>query len=538
MQRFRDCGVAYVKTRLVEETLALMVNLELLYKPAPINRAPSNGRLIIVSNRVPVPSGSGVPAAGGLAVALQAALKSRGGVWFGWSGKTSSDPDREPQLRNVGQIAFATSDLARRDIEEYYHGFSNRALWPACHYRLDLAHFSERDAAGYFRVNEFFARRLAKMVRADDVIWVHDYHFIPMASFLRQLGVENRIGYFHHIPWPSPETAAAILHYDRILRAFSGYDVVGFQTAQDAGHFRDCLVQSGAGRLIEGPHCEAYGRKFQVEAFPISIDAEGIAREARLAERNVLVKRMRSSLEGRAMIIGVDRLDYTKGIKQRIEAFGAFLEQNPDSAKARVTMLQITPKSRSEVPEYAEIQNEVAEEVGRLNGQFGDVDWTPLRYINKTMSQSALAGLYRMARVGLVTPLRDGMNLVAKEYVAAQSPDDPGVLVLSQFAGAAQELKSALIVNPYDIGETAAAIAQAIAMPLEERQDRWRDMVATLRGNDIAHWTGKCLRAISGDSDTEAEPASHPETSILPSGIIARTDPRSTASRMWSSLGH
>ncbi|VTZ21272.1 Trehalose-6-phosphate synthase (fragment) [Methylocella tundrae] len=327
-------------------------------------------------------------------------------------------------------------------------------------------------------------------------------------------------------------------HYDRILRSFSSYDVVGFQTEPDADNFRDCLIESGAGRAVDGNWCEAYGRKFQVDAFPISIDAEAFALEARLAERNTLVKRMRASLEGRAMIIGVDRLDYSKGIKHRIEAFGAFLERYPEAAKARVTMLQITPKSRSEVPEYANIQNEVAEEVGHLNGKLGDIDWTPLRYINKTMSQSALAGLYRMARVGLVTPLRDGMNLVAKEYVAAQSPDDPGVLVLSQFAGAARELKSALIVNPYDIGATAAAIARAIEMPLEERQDRWRDMMATLRDNSIDHWTANCLQAISGESEADLEGSLHPAGSIIRSGAIAKSEPWLAPSPIWTSLGY
>ncbi|VFU11168.1 alpha,alpha-trehalose-phosphate synthase (UDP-forming) [Methylocella tundrae] len=515
-----------------------MVNLDLLYKPVSLKPDRSNGRLIVVSNRVPVPTASGAPAAGGLAVALQSALRSKGGIWFGWSGKASQEADREPQLRTLGSISFAVCDLTRRDIEEYYHGFANQALWPICHYRLDLARLSERDAAGYFRVNEFFARRLAKMLRPGDVIWIHDYHFIPMAAFLRQLGVQNRIGYFHHIPWPSPDTASAMPHYDRILRSFSSYDVVGFQTEPDADNFRDCLIESGAGRAVDGNWCEAYGRKFQVDAFPISIDAEAFALEARLAERNTLVRRMRASLEGRAMIIGVDRLDYSKGIKHRIEAFGAFLERYPEAAKARVTMLQITPKSRSEVPEYANIQNEVAEEVGHLNGKLGDIDWTPLRYINKAMSQSALAGLYRMARIGLVTPLRDGMNLVAKEYVAAQSPDDPGVLVLSQFAGAARELKSALIVNPYDIGATAAAIARAIEMPLEERQDRWRDMMATLRDNSIDHWTANCLQAISGESEADLEGSLHPAGSIIRSGAIAKSEPWLAASPIWTSLGY
>ncbi len=516
-----------------------MVNLDLLYKPVSSSHKSTSGRLVVVSNRVPVPSASGVPAAGGLAVALQSALRSRGGVWFGWSGKTCQEEDPAPQTRTLGPISFVVSDLTRRDIAEYYHGFANSTLWPICHYRLDLARHSEGDAAGYFRVNAFFARRLAAMLRPDDIVWIHDYHFIPLASFLRQQGVANRIGYFHHIPWPSPDTASAMDGYRRLMRAFSAYDVVGFQTEPDAANFRACLAASGEGRALEDDWCEANGREFEVAAFPISIDADAFALEARLAERNVLVKRMRASLEGRPMLIGVDRLDYSKGIKHRLEAFAACLENYPQIARARATMLQITPKSRSEIPEYARIQNEVAEEVGHINGRHGDIDWTPVRYLNKTMSQSALAGLYRMARVALVTPLRDGMNLVAKEYVAAQSADDPGVLVLSQYAGAAQELKAALIVNPYDVGATAAAIARAIEMPLEERKARWRDMMAALQANSIDHWTSSCLRAIAGDgADAEPECSLHPAGAVVRSGAIEYSEPWLAAPPIWSSLGY
>ena len=323
------------------------------------------------------------------------------------------------------------SDLSRRDIEQYYHGFANRALWPICHYRLDLADLSECNAAAYFRVNEQFARQLHEMLRPDDMIWVHDYHFIPLARVLRELGCVNRIGFFMHIPWPGPEVASALPAYQRILRSFGAYDVVGFQTQSDADNFRDCIVSANADRVASGDWCEIDGRRTQVSAFPIGIDTEAFAKEARAAEQSMTVKCTLASLEGRDLIIGVDRLDYSKGLKQRIEAFCTFLERSPRAERARVTMLQITPKSRSEVPEYARLQRELAEEVGRVNGKLGDVDWTPLRYINKTMSRSALAGLYRIARIGLVTPLRDGMNLVAKEYVAAQAPDNPGVLVLS-----------------------------------------------------------------------------------------------------------
>jgi trehalose 6-phosphate synthase len=346
-------------------------------------------------------------------------------------------------------------------------------------------------------VNEQFARQLHKMLRQDDIIWVHDYHLIPLARFLRQMGCANRIGFFLHIPWPGPAVASALPNYQRLLRSFGAYDVVGFQTQADANNFRDCIVNVNAGRTVGGALCEVDGRWLQAGAFPIGIDTDAFAQKARAAEKNRTVKRTLASLDGRDLIIGVDRLDYSKGLKHRVAAFALFLERSPEAVRRRATMLQITPKSRSDVAEYVHAQRELAEEVGRINGKFGDVDRTPLRYINKAMSPAALAGLYRMSRIGLVTPLRDGMNLVAKEYVAAQAPDNPGVLVLSQFAGAALELKSALIVNPYDIEATADALARAFLMPLDERKDRWRAMMAVLRANSVHDWASHFLEALA-----------------------------------------
>src|SRR3977135_3061915 len=344
-------------------------HLELLSKPAAIVRGGSNGRFVVVSNRWPLASSSAAPAAGGLAVALKAALKARGGLWFGWSGKTSEKSPPACQGGTFGSLTYAVSDLSRRDIEQYYHGFANRALWPICHYRLDLADLSECNAAAYFRVNEQFARQLHEMLRQDDMIWVHDYHFIPLARVLRELGCVNRIGFFMHIPWPGPEVASALPAYQRILRSFGAYDVVGFQTQSDADNFRDCIVSANAGRVASGDWCEIDGRRTQGSEFPIGINTEALAKEARAAEQSMTVKCTLASLEGRDLIIGVDRLDYSKGLKQRIEAFCTFLERSPRAERARVTMLQITPKSRSEVPEYARLQRELAEEVGRVNGK-------------------------------------------------------------------------------------------------------------------------------------------------------------------------
>jgi trehalose 6-phosphate synthase len=500
-----------------------MDHLELLNKSATVIPHQTRGRLVIVSNRVAAPSAA--VTAGGLAVALESVLKEHGGVWFGWSGETCKES--EPVLRTTtnGRITFAVSDLSQSDIKGYYHGFANRALWPVCHYRLDLADLSENNTAAYFRVNLQFAVQLHKMLRREDIVWVHDYHLIPIASYLRKLGCRNRIGFFLHIPWPGPDVASALPGYEQLLRTFGAYDVAGFQTETDASNFFACIMNAKASRRIGQYGCEFGSRRLQVGVFPISIDVGAFAKEARSAERNVIVKRTVGSLDGRPLILGVDRLDYSKGLKQRMEAFAFFLERSQWATQPRVTMLQITPKSRSQIPEYVSLQRELAEEAGRINGKFCDVDWVPLRYIHRTLSRAALAGLYRIARVGLVTPLRDGMNLVAKEYVAAQAPDNPGVLVLSQFAGAAHELKSALIVNPYDIEATAAAIARACTMPLDERKERWRDLIAVLRASSIHNWTEHFLDALGDGAEAG-------ENSKLLLGGVAALARRPSAARV------
>jgi trehalose 6-phosphate synthase len=513
-----------------------MVHLEHLTKSAPIICRKLDGRLIVVSNRVPLPSSAAEPAAGGLAVAMDAVLKSRGGLWFGWSGGTSEEGSSEPQCRTFGSLTYAVCDLSCRDAEQYYCGFANRTLWPICHYRLDLADLSECNAAAYFRVNEQFAHLLHKMLRQDDIIWVHDYHLIPLARFLRQMGCANRIGFFLHVPWPGSAVASALPFYQRLLRSFGAYDVVGFQTQADTNNFRDCIVNANAGLTVGSGLCEVDGRWLRAGAFPIGIDTDAFAQQAHAAEKNRTVKRTLASLDGRDLIIGVDRLDYSKGLKHRVKAFATFLERLPEAARKHVTMLQITPKSRSEVPEYIRMQRELAEEVGRINGKFGDVDWTPLRYLNKPMSPAALAGLYRMSRVGLVTPLRDGMNLVAKEYVAAQAPDNPGVLVLSQFAGAAHELKSALIVNPYDIDATADALARAFAMPLDERKDRLRAMMAVLRANSVHDWASHFLEALATGVEGKNSISPVAESSFSSAVGVARRESSIVARRAPSAL--
>lgn len=456
-------------------------------------------RLIIVSNRVTLPQKNGDAPAGGLAVALQAALEERGGIWMGWSGKSSGAKEPAPlDLKTHDNITYALTDLTKTDVQEYYHGFANRVLWPLCHYRLDLTEYERKEMAGYFRVNRFFAQRLAPLIQDDDIIWVHDYHLIPLASELRQMGIKNKIGFFLHIPWPPADVLFTMPVHEQIMRSLSQYDLIGFQTDHDLENFGGGLVREGIGEQFGDGRFSTYGRTFRGGHYPIAIETEVFAKFATKAANHAMVRQAGQSVKGRDLIIGVDRLDYSKGITQRIDAYEKFVTSNPEYQN-KVTYLQITPKSRSEVPEYEQMQRTVAEQAGRVNGALGTVDWVPIRYVNRSVARPVLAGLYRLGRIGLVTPLRDGMNLVAKEYVAAQDPEDPGVLVLSRFAGAARELSGALLVNPYDIESTANAIARGLVMPLEERKQRWEQMMERLRVYDIDRWCDDFLRDLTAD---------------------------------------
>ncbi|MFC7703965.1 alpha,alpha-trehalose-phosphate synthase (UDP-forming) [Plastorhodobacter daqingensis] len=445
-------------------------------------------RLVVVSNRVPLPDKAGNPPAGGLAVALHAALRERGGIWMGWSGKSTGEDEPGPlSIRENGAIQYALTDLTDRDVAEYYNGFANRVLWPICHSRIDLTEYARREMAGYFRVNRLFADRLVPLLRPDDVIWVHDYHLIPLAEELRRRGVRNRIGFFLHIPWPPADIFFSVPVYEAILRGLCAYDVVGFQTDYDVENFAGCLRREGVGEPLGGGRFRAFGRSFVAGDFPIGMETAEFAAIAAKSPDDRRIREMARSLGGRDLLIGVDRLDYSKGIPQRIEAYERFLRSAPEYM-GKVIYLQVTPASRSEVPEYASMQETVASEAGRLNGALGTVDWVPMRYINRSIRRPVLAGLYRLAKVGLVTPLRDGMNLVAKEFVAAQDPEDPGVLVLSRFAGAARELDSALLINPHDAEGTAKAIQRALSMPLDERRERWDHMMKRLLSHDVVQW--------------------------------------------------
>jgi trehalose 6-phosphate synthase len=467
------------------------------------------GQLVVVSNRVGIPEKNLNARAGGLEVAVRAALKHKSGIWFGWSGKVATHTKIATQKVVHDKITYITLDLSKEDHHEYYNGFTNRVLWPILHYRVDLAEFSRRDLSGYLRVNDNFARELDEVLGPDDLVWVHDYHLMPLAKALRGRGHKNRIGFFLHIPCPPPEILTALPNHERLLPTLCEYDLVGFQTSDDAFNFSRYLTHE-CGFPSRDFNFLVAGRKVRIDVFPVGIDTAAFADLARRSVRLPFVQRVITSLAGRALIIGVDRLDYSKGIANRLSAFELFL-QTQASWRGKVTYLQIATKSRTEIPEYAAIEQEIGSAAGRINGAYGEADWTPIRYVNRPYSHSTLAGLYRAARVGLVTPLRDGMNLVAKEYVASQNPDDPGVLILSRFAGAAHECKAALLVNPYDPDSVAAAIGQALSMPLAERRDRHAALFQVLSHNDIQHWADRFLAAL------EEEPQAPSRLEQMPS---------------------
>lgn len=361
-------------------------------------------RLIVISNRVAVPEQATL--AGGLAVALKGALTREHGVWFGWSGRVAN-PGPAKTVERAG-ITYVTVDLAKSDHQEFYNGFANGVLWPILHYRLDLVEFTRRDLGGYMRVNEFFARNLEKILQPDDVVWVHDYHFIPLAKALRERGHKNKIGFFLHIPFPPPEIVTALPNHDRIIPSLCHYDLVGFQTDVDAANFSRYLAQECGLSWANGNSFHFHDRTVEFGAFPIGVETEKFAKLARRAVETKFVKDVVGSLSGRAMIIGVDRLDYSKGLPLRMDAFERLLVNFPQW-RGQCTFLQITPTSRTDIPEYTEIGRQVGEAAGRINGAYGEASWTPIRYVNRAHSQTALAGLYRGARVGLVTPLRDGI---------------------------------------------------------------------------------------------------------------------------------
>ena len=453
-------------------------------------------RLIVISNRVSAPADESDSSVGGLAMALSAALREYSGIWFGWSGRTTPEFTGQLSLQRSAGVTVATVDLEEQDRHEYYNGYANRTLWPLLHYRIDLSAYERSFDKGYARVNARFAETVTPLLEPDDLIWVHDYHLIPLAQELRGRGVKNRIGFFLHIPWPARRLFTTLPNHGDLVRALFDYDLVGFQTEDSLSAFREYVTEEIQGRVSADNEATAFGRDVRLGAFPIGLDAQAFIQSAESEIAEGWRRRMEASLAGRRLVIGVDRLDYSKGLEERFLAYEDFLANHPEALEA-VSLLQIATPSRGEVSAYQDIRARLDAVTGRINGAYATADWVPLRYVNRAYRRDELAGMYRAAAVGLVTPLRDGMNLVAKEFVAAQAPDDPGVLILSQFAGAAEQMTEALIVNPFSREDMSDAIQRALTMPRDERVRRWERLIDGVRTDDVTAWRDRFVQALA-----------------------------------------
>jgi trehalose 6-phosphate synthase len=460
-------------------------------------------RLVVVSNRVAAAEGSA--RAGGLSVALRSALRAGPAMWFGWSGERTAHFDGSTKTHRVDDIDVVTLDLEDADYEEYYNGYANATLWPVFHSRTDLAAYDRVFSEGYQRVNRRFAEVLAPLLRPDDLIWVHDFHLIPLGRELRRLGVGNPIGFFLHIPWPAPQLFTTLAQHRDLAASMFAYDLVGMQTEECVAAFEAYVLSEAGGWRGQG-RLHGFGRALQVGAFPIGLDTQDFLELSRSPAAQRTYDRMAAHNVFRQLIVGVDRLDYSKGLPERLLGFERYLKDHPDMVR-KVLYLQVAPSSREGVEAYQALRARVLALAGDINATWAEMDHAPVLCVNRNYSRAELAGIYRAARVGLVTPLRDGMNLVAKEYVAAQNPADPGVLILSRFAGAARQMKDALIVNPYAAEEIAEAINEALGMPLHERRRRWESLMDGVVRDDVRAWRDRFVAALEA-SRSNPEPAS------------------------------
>lgn len=444
-------------------------------------------RLVAISNRVG--TARDVSSVGGLSVGLISALQESKGLWFGWSGKTydrKSHQDTSLKISEAGGITRALIDLPKADYEGYYNGYANHCLWPLLHFRIDLTRYDLGNFESYLRINALFAQKLYPLLKPRDLIWVHDYHLFPLGEALRKLGVRQHTGFFLHTPFPPRDILNALPGHQALMRRLFDYDLVGFQTKLDLDRFCEYVKHELRGQ-VRRRFIMVDGKNLRIGAFPIGIKVDQIQGFAFSAEGDKACARQRENLRDRTQIIGADRLDYSKGLLRRVRAYNLLLLRHPE-LQGKVEFLQIAPISRGGLESYRRFGAELQQDANEINGRFAQHDWTPLRILTRGVPRKTLTWLYRASLVGLVTPVRDGMNLVAKEYIAAQDPENPGVLILSCFAGAAQQMKAALLVNPYDMLEMAEALYRALTMSLDERCQRFNELMRGLQENDIHQW--------------------------------------------------
>ena len=464
-----------------------------------VTSARPSGRLIAVSNRTAAGSEN---KAGGLAVALWETLVETKGLWIGWSGRVLDFETARVVHSEEEGVRFALSDLSRRQYDGFYLAYANSVLWPVMHNRIDLAVFEGDTYRNYRSVNEKFARIAVQEAKPEDFVWVHDYHFFLLGRMMRQRGWQGRIGWFLHIPFPAPDAFRAIPQHRELGEAMCAYDVVGVQTGKDLYNLARYLEEEFDAEELPDGSFRVGERKVRLLHCPIGIDAKAFERAAVGDDAQLAAAKLEKFLGNRQLVLGVDRMDYSKGLLQRFEGMADLFDRHPD-VHGRISFTQVAPPSRSVVEGYAQLRQKLDELSGRINGDYGDLDWIPIRYLARGYPRDEIAGLYRLAKVCLVTPLQDGMNLVAKEYIAAQDPEDPGVLVLSQFAGAAEQMQEALIVNPYDATAIAEAVYRAIHMPLEERKARWQTLIAGIRAQDLIWWRERFMNAVPADTGVQ-----------------------------------
>lgn len=468
-------------------------------------------RLVVVSNRLPpstlpdAPQDQRNQPVGGLVSAVQSALEQYGGLWFGWSGTTTERRLAvEPAVARSGSIDVGAMNLTADEVNLFYSVFANRTLWPLLHAFPNFIQLRHDAYRGYRRVNRRFAEGLYPLLRNGDAVWVQDYHLIPLGSELRRMGWQGKLGFFLHTPFPAAEVFSILPWARQLLEEFVSYDLVGFHTNRYAHNFLDTL-QAEIGGAIDAGVFDGRSGTVGAGVYPIGTDPDQFqkwTRESGETETTGLLQRLlpRRPVERKKVVLGVDRLDYSKGIPQRLRAFEAMLDRYP-AVRGKVTLIQISAPSRSRVPEYVQERERVDGLVGRINGRFAEADWVPVHYLYRSYNQEELAGFFREADVCLVTPLRDGMNLIAKEFVAAQGAD-PGVLVLSRFCGAAETMREALIVNPYDLEGTAEAMHSALAMTHRERRRRWMALYEDVQLNTAKAWADNFLADLTAGRNT------------------------------------
>jgi trehalose 6-phosphate synthase len=465
-------------------------------------------KLVVVSNRLPIviskkedkwqiKAGSG-----GLITALDPILKSHRSLWLGWPGCSEDAPFAE-LLDTFGEeqgYKLVGVPLSKHEIERFYWGFSNGTLWPLLHDLLGYCNFNQQDWQTYVAVNKKFAKVIAKLVEKQTIIWIHDYHLAMAGGFLKKMEIHSPLVYFHHIPFPTLDLLRRLPWKTELVRAMMAYDILGFQTLRDRRNF-----VNSASTLLPDVSVVARQRNFtllksgnrlvQVRNMPISIDFDQFNDAAQSEKVKEAAWYLHENLHERQLVLGIDRLDYTKGIPERFLAFERALEKYPD-LKHNISLLQVVIPSRTLDPEYQNLKEQLDQMVGRINSRLGHSGWIPIHYIYRSLDNTQLVAYYRACEIALITPLRDGMNLVAKEYCAC-SVDNNGVLILSEFAGAAEQLgNKALLVNPYDIEKTAETIYQAYCMDQEERQQRMRWMRSRVQRNDVHHWVKSIFSAI------------------------------------------